>query len=292
MAADNLVRKRKENWSMVIQPKSKWLALNLGDVWKYRDLLMLFVRRDFVAVYKQTILGPAWFFIQPILTTITFTIIFGTIAKIPTDDLPQVLFYMSGITAWSYFADCINKTSKIFVANANIYGKVYFPRLITPLSIVISNLIKFGIQFLLFSVFLVYYLITTDSVHPNIYMLLLPVLVLMMAGFGMGLGLIISSMTTKYRDLTHLVAFGVQLLMYGTTVAYPLSIMEGKSELIRQIVILNPMTPIIEAFRYAFMGAGELSFLHLAYSATVIMVLMIIGIVIFNRTEKSFMDTV
>ncbi len=292
MAIDSLVEKGKENWSMVIQPTTSWLSLNLKDVWKYRDLLMLFVRRDFVAVYKQTILGPAWFFIQPILTTITFTIIFGNIAKLSTDGLPQVLFYLSGITAWSYFADCINKTSKIFVSNANIYGKVYFPRLITPLSIIMSNLIKFGIQFLLFTAFMVYYLITEDTVHPNGYMLLMPVLILMMAAFGMGLGLIISSMTTKYRDLTHLVTFGVQLLMYGTPVIYPLSELNNKSPLIKQLVMLNPLTPIIEAFRYSFLGAGQISAMHLLYSAGVIVVIMVVGIIIFNRTEKSFMDTV
>lgn len=300
MLTKELKKIRSDEWSMVIKPKSGWFQLHLSDLWKYKDLLFLFVKRDFIAIYKQTVLGPAWFFIQPILTTIIFTIVFGNIAKISTDGLPQILFYLSGITAWSYFAECINKTSNTFVANANIFGKVYFPRLIMPLSVILSNLIKFGIQFLLFTSVLVYYLIQDANVHPNIYMLTLPILILMLALFGLGMGLTISSLTTKYRDLTHLVKFGVQLLMYATPVVYPLSELNNKTisenpviaDLIKMFIMANPLTPIVEAFRYAFLGAGSFSIMHLLYSAAMILIWLFLGILIFNKIEKSFMDTV
>ncbi|MDN5203121.1 ABC transporter permease [Fulvivirgaceae bacterium BMA10] len=292
MAVRSIQGAENQEWSLVIKPKTNWLSLNLKDLWRYRDLLFLFVRRDFVAVYKQTILGPAWFFIQPILTTVMYMVVFGGIAKLSTDGMPQSLFYMSGVTAWSYFADCINKTSKTFTSNAAIFGKVYFPRLIMPLSIIVSNLIKFGIQFLLFMGFLVFFLVKGSDVNPNFYIFLMPVLILMMACLGLGLGLIISSLTTKYRDLTHLVTFGVQLFMYATPVVYPLSALSDKNELIQKIVMLNPLTPIVEAFRYSFLGAGTVSPIDLVISGVTILFILIIGIIVFNRIEKNFMDTV
>lgn len=251
----------KEEWDLIIEPTSPWWDLQLREIWKYKDLLFLFVRRDFVSIYKQTILGPLWFFIQPILTTIIFTVVFGKVAKIPTDGLPPVLFYMTGIVAWNYFADCINKTSTTFKTNAHIFGKVYFPRMIVPLSIILSNLIKFGVQFLLFLLFLAYYFFEGANIHPNVYVLLTPLLLLMMAGIGMGLGVIISSLTTKYRDFQFLIAFSVQLLMYATPVIYPLSFLEEKY---RWLALANPMTSIIETFKFAYLGAGVFDFMHLA----------------------------
>ncbi len=271
-----------ESWDLVIQPKSSWWDIQLYDIWRYRDLLLLFVRRDFVSEFKQTILGPLWFFIQPILTALMFTVIFGKVAKIPTDDIPPVLFYLSGTVAWNYFADCLNKTSSTFKTHANIFGKVYFPRVIVPLSIVLSNLLKFGVQFLLFLSFFFYYLLSGANVQPNIYILLTPILLLMMAGLGLGFGMIISSLTTKYRDLQFLVTFGVQLLMYATPVVYPLSF----------LILANPMTSIIEAFKYAYLGGGSLNFSHLLYSGVVTTVVLIFGFMIFHKVEKNFMDTV
>lgn len=278
-----------EHWDLVIEPKASWWDVNLSEIWRYRDLLLLFVRRDFVSVYKQTVLGPLWFFIQPILTTLIFTVVFGKVAKIPTDGLPAVLFYMTGIVCWNYFADCLNKTSSTFTANAGIFGKVYFPRLIVPLSIVLSNLIKFGIQFLLLLCFMGYYLGIDANISPNVYILLTPVLLLMMAGIGMGLGIIISSLTTKYRDFQFLVTFSVQLLMYATPVIYPLSFLEEKY---RWIVLLNPMTSIIETFKYAYLGAGSFDINHLAYSFGVMVFLLLFGVLVFHKVEKTFMDTV
>jgi len=281
-----------DNWDLVINPKSGWWDLKLGDIWRYRDLLLLFVRRDFVAQYKQTILGPLWFFIQPVLTTIIFTIIFGRVAKIPTDGLPQVLFYMTGIVGWNYFADCLNNTSATFTKNANIFGKVYFPRMIVPLSIVISNLIKFGVQFALLLGFLLFYWARGANVNPNIYIFLTPLLLLMMAGLGLGFGIIISSLTTKYRDLQLLVGFGVQLLMYVTPVVYPLSFLSQNYPQYRWLILANPMTSIIETFKYAYLGAGTFDPLHLAYSACFMLVSLFVGLLIFHRVEKTFMDTV
>ncbi len=301
MPDNSLNIQHDEDWSLVIKPKNNWLQLHLGDLWRYRDLLLLFVKRDFVAIYKQTILGPAWFFIQPILTTVIYIVVFGNIAAIPTDGLPRMVFYLSGITVWSYFAECINKTSNTFTANARIFGKVYFPRLIMPLSVICSNLIKFGIQFSLFIAILLYFLIFTDSkVYPNEYMLMLPVFVLMLAALGLGLGLIISSLTTKYRDLTHLVKFGVQLFMYATPIVYPLSELTTKNisdnpmvaNGIRTFIKLNPLTSIVEGFRYAFLGKGVLDFEYLGYSLIMIVIILIVGIIVFNKIEKSFMDTV
>jgi len=280
----------QENWDMVIQPQRSLFDLRLGDLWRYRDLVMLFVRRDFVSVYKQTILGPLWYIIQPLLTTITFTVIFGNIAKLPTDGLPQFLFYMSGTVVWSYFASCLTKTSETFVQNANLFGKVYFPRLAVPVSILISNLITFLIQFALFLAFVLFFALRGTPIQFNWpWILLSPVLILMMAGLGLGFGIIISSLTTKYRDLRFLVTFGVQLLMYATPVIYPVSSIPARFQWIIQA---NPMTPVIEAFRYAFLGAGSVDVNHLLYSFGFMLAVALIGTVIFNRVEQTLMDTV
>jgi lipopolysaccharide transport system permease protein len=281
-----------KEWDLVIEPQSSLLDLNLKDVWRYRDLLWLLVKRDFVSFYKQTILGPLWFFIQPLFTTIIFTFIFGNLAGLSTDGLPQPLFYMAGITAWNYFADCLTKTSTVFRDNAHIFGKVYFPRLIMPLSIVVSNLVRFGVQMLLFFVMISYYLVQNEMgslFHPNIYVLLFPVLVLMMAMLGLGLGLIITALTTKYRDLAFLITFGVQLMMYATTVIYPLS---AAPDNYRWLIELNPMTGIIEAFRYGFLGQGVFTVDSFGYSVVFTLVSLLCGVLIFNKTERTFVDTV
>jgi lipopolysaccharide transport system permease protein len=276
-------------WDLVIEGSSSLFDIKSKDIWRYRDLLWMFVKRDFVSFYKQTILGPLWFFIQPIFTTIIYTFVFGGLAKISTDGLPQPLFYLAGITAWNYFADCITKTSTVFKDNSNIFGKVYFPRLILPLSIVVSNLVRFGVQMLLFLFIMAYYYFTGAVFTPTWALLMFPVLVIMMALLGLGLGLIITAMTTKYRDLAFLVTFGVQLLMYATTVIYPLSAVPKKY---LHIIELNPMTGIIEAFRYSFLGKGEFSVWSVGYSALVTLVVLFFGIIIFNKTEKTFVDTV
>jgi lipopolysaccharide transport system permease protein len=278
-----------KEWDLVIEPQSSLLQLNLKDVWRYRDLLWLLVKRDFVSFYKQTILGPLWFFIQPLFTTIIFTFIFGNLAGLSTDGLPQPLFYMAGITAWNYFADCLTKTSTVFRDNANIFGKVYFPRLIMPLSIVVSNLVRFGVQMLLFFMMIGYYAYTGANFHLNAYVLLFPILVLMMALLGLGLGLIITALTTKYRDLAFLITFGVQLMMYATTVIYPLS---AAPAAYKWVIELNPMTGIIEAFRYGFLGEGSLTFQTLGYSIAFTLIALVLGVIIFNKTEKTFVDTV
>lgn len=272
-----------------IKPKTKWYDIDFKAIWQYRDLLMLFVRRDFVAVYKQTVLGPIWFFVQPILTTITFTFIFGNFAKISTDGVPPIIFYLSGLTFWNYFAGCLTGTSNTFVSNASIFGKVYFPRLITPISVVISNLIKFGIQLVLFLVVFFYYW-WQGSIQPNATIALLPLYILMMAGLGLGFGILISSLTTKYRDFTFLVGFGVQLLMYASPIIYPFSILSEKMRFILNMV--NPMSSIIEAIKYGFLGEGVFNPAYLGISFVYMCVLLFIGIVLFHRVEKSFMDTV
>ena len=275
---------------MIIQPQRNLLDLRLDELWRYKDLVLLFVRRDFVAVYKQTILGPLWYLIQPLLTTITFTVIFGNIAKLPTDGLPQFLFYMSGTVVWSYFADCLNKTSNTFVENANLFGKVYFPRLAVPVSILISNLVTFLIQFSMFLLFVIFFAVRGAPIYFNwLWVALSPLLILMMAGLGLGFGIIISSLTTKYRDLRFLVQFGVSLLMYATPVIYPVSSVPQNFQWIIQI---NPMTSIVEAFRYAFLGAGTVDVGHLLYSFCFMLVVVTLGTVIFNRVEQTFMDTV
>jgi lipopolysaccharide transport system permease protein len=280
----------EDQWSLIIRPKGKWWELQLGDVWHYRDLLWMFVRRDFVAVYKQTILGPIWFFIQPLLTTIMFTVIFSGVAKIPTGGLPPMLFYLAGTTPWNYFATSLTKTSATFISNANLFGKVYFPRLVTPISIVISNLIQFSIQFLLFFGFLAYYLIKGVAIHPNWFMIVLmtPVLLLLMALLGLGAGILVSSLTTKYRDLNFLITFGIQLAMYATPVIYPLSQIPHKYRL---LIEMNPMSAIIETFRSIYLG-GAIPWGLLGISTVVILFLLLLGTTIFNRVEKTFMDTV
>ncbi|MFT2007757.1 ABC transporter permease [Pontibacter sp. 13R65] len=283
------MKEEEEDWTLVIEPRSSLFDLQLKEVWRYRDLLQLFVRRDFVAVYKQTILGPIWFFIQPLFTTIIFTFVFGRVAGISTNGVPPLLFYMAGIISWNYFAECLNTTSTVFITNANIFGKVYFPRLITPLSIVFSNMLKFGVQLALFLVVFIYYLVTTDLIQPNFYLLLVPFLIILMAALGLGFGMLISSMTTKYRDLKFLVTFGVQLAMYASPVIYPLSSLPEKY---RFIILANPMSGIIETFRFAFLGAGELNLNYLVYSTLFTIVIFFIGLVIFNKVQKSFMDTV
>ena len=280
---------QQEHWDLTINPHSKWYDLRIKEIFKYKDLLFLFVKRDFVSIYKQTILGPLWFFLQPIITAITFTVIFGNLAKISTDGLPQILFYMAGITLWNYFADTLTKTADTFSSNANIFGKVYFPRMIAPLSVVVSNLIKLGIQFLLFLGIWIYYLIQSDLIHPNKMLVLIPFLIILIGFMALSFGIIISSLTTKYRDLKFLVTFGIQLMMYASPIVYPLSIVPEKY---KWIIVANPVTSIIETFKYAFLGVGEFSWLYLAYSTLFTIVLFLIGLVIFHRVEKSFMDTV
>jgi len=278
-----------EKWDKEITPKKSLFDLNINQIWKFRDLLFLFVWRDFVSVYKQTILGPLWFFIQPILTSITFTIIFGNFAQISTDGMPKIIFYMAGITMWNYFADCLNKTSTTFVANQGLFGKVYFPRLIVPLSVMVTNLLKFGIQILLFMGFWTYFYLTTDVLEPNWYILSFPLLVLIMAALGLGFGMVISALTTKYRDLTFLIGFGVQLLMYGSPVIYPMSTVPEKYQ---WIIKLNPMTSIIDTFKHAFMGTGSFDGYNLLYSGVFAICILMLGLVVFNKVEKSFIDTV
>lgn len=278
-----------KDWDLVIKGHSSLFDVNFGDLWRYRDLLLMFVKRDFVSFYKQTILGPLWFFIQPIFTTIVFTFVFGNLANISTDGLPHALFYLTGITAWAYFADCLTKTSTVFKDNANIFGKVYFPRLIMPLSIVVSNLVRFGVQLLLLIVMMVIFHYRGEQFEVTYGLVFFPILVLLMALLGLGIGLIITAVTTKYKDLTFLITFGVQLLMYGTTVIYPLS---AAPEQYKRIIELNPMTGIIEGFRFAFLGKGEFTPWSVGYSAIVTVVILFFGILIFNKTEKNFVDTI
>jgi lipopolysaccharide transport system permease protein len=280
---------QSEDWNLIIKGHTSLFDVKFKDLWHYRDLLLLFVKRDFISFYKQTVLGPLWFFIQPLFTTLVFTFVFGNLAKISTDGLPQQLFYLSGITAWNYFSDCLTKTSTVFRDNATIFGKVYFPRLIMPLSIVVSNLIRFAVQLMLLVIMMVYFAIQGADFHVTYAILFFPLLVVLMALLGLGMGLIITAMTTKYRDLTFLVTFGVQLLMYGTTVIYPLS---AAPEKYKFIIELNPMTGIIEAFRYAFLGKGEFTTWSICYSVIVTLIVLFLGIIIFNKTEKNFVDTI
>ena len=280
----------QDKWTTIINSNNRFKLKSILSLFNnYKDLLFLFVKRDFISQYKQTILGPLWFFIQPLLTTITFTIIFGNLAKIPTDGIPKILFYMSGITFWNYFADCINKTSSTFVVNQGLFSKVYFPRIIVPFSIIINNLLKFAIQFLLLSGFWLFYFFNTDLIIPNFTLLLLPFLILVMALLGLGIGMIISSLTTKYRDLTFLVSFGVQLLMYASPIVYPLSLLSSNY---KWLLFINPMTSIIETFKYGFLGQGEFDIFWLFYSLLISITIFFIGLFIFNKVEKSFIDTV
>ncbi|MCX7987717.1 MAG: ABC transporter permease [Bacteroidales bacterium] len=280
---------KEENWDLVIRPRRSIFQIDFKAIWEYRDLLTMFVRRDIVVVYKQTILGPLWFFVQPILTTLIYILVFGRIAGISTDGVPMILFYLSGVIMWNYFSECFNITAKTFTENAGIFGKVYFPRLIMPLSKVISGLIKFGIQFMLFLLIYLYYLLYEGSVRPNINLVLVPYLVILMALLGLGFGIIFTSLTTKYRDLNFLIAFGVQLLMYATPVIYPVSAIPEKYKL---YILANPMTPIIEAFKNAFLGSGFCSFGGLIYATIFTAIVFLLGVLIFNKTEQNFIDTV
>jgi lipopolysaccharide transport system permease protein len=274
----------------VIKPQSRLLELNLKELWAYKDLIRMYVKRDIVTFYKQTILGPLWFIIQPILTTIMFMFVFGNLAGISTDNIPKPLFYFAGITLWNYFSDCLTRNSKIFIENQAVFGKVYFPRLVLPISITISNLVRFFIQFGIFLGIYFYYFFQPEySIQPNALLLLLPLLILMTAGLSLGFGIIFSSMTTKYKDLTFLLQFGVQLWLYATPVIYPLNSFSADKQ---WLLALNPMTSIIETFKYAFVGQGVFSWIYLAYSFVFMIILLFVGIIIFNKVEKSFMDTV
>ena len=279
-----------QNWDTIIEPKSSAFDLKIKEIRRYKDLLFLFVRRDLVAQYKQTILGPLWYFIQPILTTLTYTVIFGNVAGLSTDGLPKMLFYMAGVTCWRYFSDSLNKTSNTFTVNAQIFGKVYFPRIIMPMSIVVSNLLKFGIQLLILIVFYIYYYTSGAQIQPTIYLLLFPVLVLCMAMLGLGLGMIISSMVTKYRDLTFLVTFGVQLLMYISLVVIPLSLFKEKG--LEWLVKYNPMAHIVETGRFMILNEGSVSKFGIIYTVIFSVLILLLGTIIFNRTEKTFIDTI
>jgi lipopolysaccharide transport system permease protein len=279
----------KEDWDLVLEPKTNLFDLKLKEVWRYRDLLMLLVRRDIVSFYKQTILGPLWFFIQPIFTTIVFVYIFGNLAGISTDGLPSPLFYMVGITAWNYFAECLNKTSTVFRDNAHIFGKVYFPRIVMPISIVISNLMRFGIQVLLVMVVYLYYRLSGVDLSIDFHILLFPLFVILMAMQGLGFGMLVSAMTTKYRDLIFLLTFGIQLLMYATTVIYPLSSLTGKMYF---WVSLNPMTYVLEGIRRAVLGSGVFDLYTLSYAVGSSIVILFFGLFVFNKVEKSFVDTI
>lgn len=278
-----------ETWDLIIQPKKRWFNLHLQELWQYSDLISLFVKRDFVIFYKQTILGPIWYLLQPLLTTSVFTVIFSKVAHISTDGIPPFIFYLSGTICWSYFASCLKETSTTFVKNASIFGKVYFPRLTIPISIVIINLAKFSMQLILFLGVYVYFITKGSVVRPTGIILLLPVLIFQMALLGLGMGIVVSSLTTKYRDLSFVMGFGVQLWMYATPVVYPASIVPEKY---RWLYMLNPMASVLEVFRYAFLGNGILDIVYIAISWSITGFILFAGIVLFNRIEKTFMDTV
>jgi lipopolysaccharide transport system permease protein len=288
MAGQDIINSQ-DSWDLIIRPQRAWWDLRLSELWRYRDLIQLLVWRDFVALYKQTILGPVWYVIQPVLTAIVFTVIFGNVAHLSTDGLPPFIFYMAGSTTWSYFSACLLSTSNTFTNNAGLFGKVYFPRLSIPLSVVFSNLISFGIRFGVFLAFVAYFILAGAEIHPGWWAMLLPVLLLIMAGLGLGFGIIVSSLTTKYRDLQQLMNMGVQLLMYATPVIYPISTVQG---IWRWAILANPMTPVVEMFRLAFLGTSSIEPVSLLYSAGFMLVVLLAGVVIFNHVENSFMDTV
>ena len=283
------MKEPKQMWTEEIKAESSLFAINFREIWHYRDLLFMLVKRDFITFYKQTILGPLWFIVQPLLTTLIFVILFGNIAKLSTDGIPQLAFYLAGITIWNYFSESLTKTSSVFTANASIFGKVYFPRLIMPLSIVASSLMKFGVQFALFILVVLYYSFVAQSIQPNLWILFTPVLILLMALFALGVGMIFSSLTTKYKDLTFLLAFGIQLFMYITPVVYPSSALPEKFQILAKI---NPLSSIFECFRYAYLGTGTFTIADLLISTLVIVFLFFTGVLVFNKVEKSFMDTV
>lgn len=281
-----------DGWLFEITPKNKFFTLNLKEVWQYRDLLFLFVKRDIITVYKQTVLGPLWYLIQPLFTSVTFTIIFNNVAGINTGTIPPFLFNLAGITVWNYFTACLNGTSNTFAGNAGIFGKVYFPRIITPMSVVISNLIKFGIQFLIFIAFYIYFYASGVDLSINGLILLFPLLIVIMGILGLGLGMFISSLVTKYRDFSNLIGFGVQLLMYLSAVMYPMELIKQKLPDYGWLVQYNPLAYLIETARYMLMNVGHISVWGLVYTLIVTIGVFFIGLLIFNRTEKSFIDTV
>ncbi len=281
-----------KEWDFIIEPKGSMFNLNLKEVWHYKDLLEMYIKRDIVTFYKQTLLGPLWFFIQPFFTTIVFMFVFGGLAGIPTDGIPQPLFYLSGICLWNYFSESLIKTSDTFYTNQAVFGKVYFPRLIVPLSVTISGLLKMLIQLFLFAGVYIYFLSKGSSIEINRYAFLFPVLIFILAGLGLGFGIIISSMTTKYRDLKFLVAFAIQLWMYFTPVIYPLSVMEGNYKKYMWLIQANPLTAVLETFKYGFLGRGSFSWFALGYSVIFTFFILLLGTWIFNRVERSFMDVV
>ena len=278
-----------QNWDFLIKPKTGWFDINLGELYRYRDLVYLFVKRDFVTFYKQTILGPIWYIIQPLVNTVVFTIIFGKLANISTDGTPQFLFYMAGTIVWGYFATCLQTTSDTFVKNAQIFGKVYFPRLAVPIANVIFSLLQFGIQFVIFLGFLLYFMWQGAEVSPNALIFTMPLILLQMAVMGLGFGILISSLTAKYRDLTFVMTFAIQIWMYATPIVYPLSIVPEKY---RILAVLNPMTSVVESFRAAFLGTSSIELVHIVISVTITLLVFIAGVIMFSRIEKTFMDTV
>lgn len=280
---------KDDNWTEIISPRILLLDFRLRELWQYKDLVMMFVRRDFVSNYKQTILGPLWFILQPLLTTAMYVLIFGRVAGLAPAGIPMLIFYLSGVTIWNYFSETLNKTATVFKDNAQIFGKVYFPRLTMPFSIVISNLVRFFIQFALFVIIWSYFFFSQDTVHPNLFILLTPILVILMGLLALGLGMIITAMTTKYRDLTFFLSFGVQLLMFATPVIYPLSKLPEKY---KWLILANPLTPIVETFRYAFLGSGSFSWIYLGYTTLITIIILLLGTIIFNKVEKNFTDTV
>lgn len=280
---------QKQVWTEEIESETPLFSINFREIWHYRDLLLMLVKRDFITFYKQTILGPLWFIVQPLLTTVIFIVLFGNIAQISTDGIPQLAFYLAGITIWNYFSDSLSKTSSVFTSNASIFGKVYFPRLIMPLSIVTSSLLKFAVQFGLFILVVLYYTFIKNSIEPNWWVLITPILILLMAIFAMGVGMIFSSLTTKYKDLSFLITFGIQLFMYISPVAYPSSALPEKYQFLAKI---NPLSSIFECFRYAYLGNGTFTVSDLLSSGLIIFILFFVGVIIFNKVEKSFMDTV
>ncbi|MBI87339.1 MAG: ABC transporter permease [Candidatus Marinimicrobia bacterium] len=283
--------KDNSNWDLIITPKRGWFEINFNEIWHYRDLVRLFVKRDFTTFYKQTILGPIWFLLQPLITTIVFTVIFNKVAKIPTDGVPPYLFYMSAVIAWNYFAGCLSSTSSTFTSNASLFEKVYFPRIIIPISKVISGLIRFFVQLVMFLGFYIYYIIFEDYKISISYhaVYIIPFFILQMAMLGQGIGMIVSSITSKYRDLSHLVTFGTQLLMYASPIVFPLSVVPIQY---KNIILLNPMTSIIEGFRKIFIGGGQIDFYMVLYSSIITLLFFTLGLLIFNKVEKTFIDTV
>lgn len=280
--------KTVENWTSIIKPKTRWFEFNLREIWEYRDLIFIFVKRDIISTYKQTILGPLWLFLAPLFTVVIYTFVFSTVARISTDNIPAPLFYLAGTTCWNYFQACFMGTSTTFIANASMFGKVYFPRLISPISLIVSNLLKFGIQLILFLCFYGYYYYKGE-VSGSMYILLIPYLIILMGGIALGMGIIISALTTKYRDLSYFISFGITLLMYATPVIYPVSVIP---EFYKPFVLYNPIAPIIETFRFAFTGSGSFSWFLLGYSSVFMMIILFVGIIIFNKVEKTFMDTI